>query len=508
MPTMNTATRNRFKRGTYAVVFIAAFLVILVLINLLAGALSHAYPVNMDLSSSRLYKTSAAAKKVIKGVDQEVQVYCMADSETMLAGSYSTLQGIADPTTNYTYMHQLDVFLRDLPVLNNKIKMDYVDLEKNPTFASAKLGLAENEVKVGDVVVTGGKGKTNVLSYDKLFNAQQSQVDYGYYIAGSNVESAVCGAILNVTAANTPVITFTTGHSEIDTSYMADFLAKANYEMKTVDLTREEIPAETAFLVMCGPTVDYSGDELKKLDNYLSNADQYGKNFMFFYNYEAPDTTNLQNFLKEWGLAIDTQNVIIESDSTHYLQYPYSVFAEISNNLYAEKMEASKPAIMLPVTLPVKPLWEGEKNSIEPVTLLASTGTANLMPLTADNTWAPDADTPKGSFGEIMMATKTVYDGNNTRSSKIFVCGSANLINQQLISYPSYANSDYFLSILNTETNNEVAAVSIPAKSNNPPPIKISKGVADILGMGVFTLVIPVGLLIVGIVVFARRRFR
>ena len=76
---------KKFRHGTFAVLLIAAVIVITVLLNVVVSTLDNVWGLSYDLSSNKLYTISAQSKKVVSAVNQPVNIYAL-----MQTGSEST----------------------------------------------------------------------------------------------------------------------------------------------------------------------------------------------------------------------------------------------------------------------------------------------------------------------------------------------------------------------------------------------------------------------------------
>lgn len=119
--------------------------------------------------------------------------------------------------------------------------------------------------------------------------------------------------ILQVTSSDMPVVCFTSEHGEksIENEQISQIFTDAGFEVRTIDLSREDIPEDCRIVISYGPVYDFIGreaesgqaNEISKLDSFLDN---YGC-FLIFADYEnAVKLSNLNEFLEEWGIRFDT----------------------------------------------------------------------------------------------------------------------------------------------------------------------------------------------------------
>ena len=103
------------------------------------------------------------------------------------------------------------------------------------------------------------------------------------------------------------------------------------------------------------------------------------------------------------------------------------------------------------------------------------------------------------------LGRKYVFDSdNNMVFSNVLVIGSSETMDEAFTSTTYYNNGDYFVSVLNTMAGKN-SGISIVAKDLSAATFDIDKGTVSRY-MVLFVFVIPLAVLIVGAVVFIRRR--
>ena len=127
---------KKFRHGTFAVLLIAAVIVITVLLNVVVSTLDNVWGLSYDLSSNKLYTISAQSKKVVSAVNQPVNIYAL-----MQTGSEST-----------TIENLLENYRKLAP---DYIKVTVVDPVQNPTFANQ---FTQESLSTNSVIVTNGDG--------------------------------------------------------------------------------------------------------------------------------------------------------------------------------------------------------------------------------------------------------------------------------------------------------------------------------------------------------------
>ena len=74
---VGTISKKHIKNGSYSMAMAAIFIVIVVVINMIVGAIPSKYS-QLDVSSSKLYTIGDETKKVLKALDKDVTIYQIA----------------------------------------------------------------------------------------------------------------------------------------------------------------------------------------------------------------------------------------------------------------------------------------------------------------------------------------------------------------------------------------------------------------------------------------------
>ncbi len=93
---------------------------------------------------------------------------------------------------------------------NSNIKLNYVDLDKNPTFAT---DYKADNLTAGDVVVKSDK-RHRVLTARATCSRRSTAATDTSSTTTSNVDSSLASALNSVTSDTMPIAAFDTGHSE------------------------------------------------------------------------------------------------------------------------------------------------------------------------------------------------------------------------------------------------------------------------------------------------------
>jgi hypothetical protein len=279
-----------------------------------------------------------------------------------------------------------------------------------------------------------------------LFNIRSSY--YGSYVASSKAEQTMTSALLNVTSDKKFLAAIIQGHAteyDSDVSGFTDLLKLNAWDTVNLNLMTEDIPAGTSLLILANPSRDLDIDELRKLDVFLGE----GKDRTLFClsSIEQPNLPNLNDFLKEWGLAIDPGMVFETSNARILMSSPYIAFADFAEEKYAKNASEKGLYPVIPQTRPLRILWEagGWRNTS---VLIKSSATSGIRPLEVPADWTPNAFLS----GNIPLLLLSDFYRTNPQgealSGHVLLCGSTLTLNQSLLGNLNFANSAYFLDLL------------------------------------------------------------
>lgn len=512
---------KKLKHGTMATVFTCVFVALLVLVNVVTTMIFDRYPVTIDLTSNKIYSVSNDTEDYVKKVNVDVQVTVFADENTY---------------TNYSsYNKQAVELLKNYSKLNHHITYRFVDIDSHPEIVKEYTDtisqfdiIFETKTKVDgkEISRTRKLGMLDLLTFTDEFEqklsqsgysidtlAQQAGGDlaflsyYGSYVESSNAEQAFTSALMTVTDPNPVYVTILTGRSELtQLTYFQTLLTANGYNVNTVDITSEDIPSDTDVVVIPAPKTDYLEEDITKVSDFLNNDGNLGKQLLYIASYGQEDTPNLDEFLSEYGLAIG-DGVICESDSGKYYNSPcVTVASDVSDN-FTQDVSTENPAILSALCRPVKTLFD-EQDMVSTDAYLKSSDsayTANVdISQTTGQVQIGDA-LVKGQQNYMAVGSKAKFtDDNDTLYSNVIAVGSEGLLSDTYLQYSQYQNSEYFISVINGLTG-KTAGITITPKTITGNVFDITQQQKTALKW-TFCLGVPVVVLVVGIVIWVRRK--
>lgn len=512
---------KKLKHGTMATVFTCVFIALLVLVNVVTTMLFDRYPITIDLTPNKIYSVSNDTEDYVKKVDVDVQVTIFADENTY---------------TNYSsYNKQAVELLKNYCKLNHHISYRFVDIDSHPEIVKEYTDtisqfdmIFETKTKVDgkEISRTRKLGMLDLLTFNDEFEQQLSQsgysIDtlaqqaggdlsflsyYGSYVESSNAEQAFTSALMTVTDPNPVYVTILTGRSELtQLTYFQTLLTANGYNVNTVDITSEDIPADTDVIVIPAPKTDYLEEDITKVSDFLNNDGNLGKQLLYIASYGQEDTPNLDEFLSEYGLSIG-KGVICESDSGKYYNSPCVTVASTVSDNFTQDVSTENPAILSALCRPVNTLFD-EQDMVSTDAYLQSSDAAYTADVEISQTTGQvnigDA-LVKGQQNYMAVGSKAKFtDDNKTLYSNVIAVGSEGLLSDTYLQYSQYQNSEYFISVINGLTG-KTAGITITPKTITGNVFDITQQQKTVLKW-TFCLGVPVVVLIVGIVIWARRK--
>jgi len=462
------------KYGTNSIILIAVVVAIAVIINLLVGMIS----VRIDLTPNKLFSISDETVKILNELDKDVVIYGLFDEAKIKDSAYSDVVEILSHYDKHP-----------------RIKVEYVDPERNPGFINELDPENLKDISNNDFVVKCGD-KMKVLSYYDLFSTQFNQYTWNQDITGIKAEQGFTGAIRYVSADVTPVVYFMAGHGErdVDREYtvVKEYLEKNNYEVKLLNLfTMDSVPEDAEMVIVASPTKDLSSEEAYKFKKYLDDG---GKAVFMFDSLESnPQFTEFDKILMDYGVSLNYDKVKENDDSRRDPTNPYAILLDIqSSSIVPEKFNTiftnSRSINIL-------------RNQKEYITVTS-------LAKTSDKAVGEQIDKTKGEniAGPLDLAV-AVEDKGGTKVSKILVIGNGSFISDNAIDqYGPYSRNGlyFFLYSLNWLQDKKDEVIIAP-KTYETPVLTISAKQASITGIAV-VVVLPLLVLGTGLYVFLRRR--
>lgn len=488
----NNSKKIKFALSQVAVT--ALFIAVVVVLNVAFYAIANYNRWYIDMTKGQVFSLSDPAKELLDAVekdsDKEVNFYFTVEPDKIAAASqylYFVYQTCLEMEKDYDF-----------------VNVECIDIVKNPGFYKQYYTTAAQDIYTTSVVAQCG-GEFRIFNIEAFFINNEDGSIWAY-----QGEYKLVSAILSMTSANMPTVSFTTAHGETVGDEAAAFMslfADAGFEVETVDLSKEDFSEDTRIVVVNDPLYDFAGieaegaNEIDKLDKFM---DSYGCLMVFSSPEKAANLTNLSEFLSEWGVAFTADTYVKDSENAISVDKKTIIATYDEDSLGASLyLDISKldtmPRTVFRNAMPLEILWE-EDDQLE--------GSKEVSPVLLTNESATAVkDGEEKALGSVPLMTVTretrVVD-NDYYYSYVLACGSAEYTDSAWLFANSYANSDIIYNAMNITGRGRVLA-DITYKVLDDDTLSITTAQANNWTV-LFTVTLPAILAVAGIVVFVRRK--
>lgn len=454
-----------FRGGSYAIVLTCIVLALLVVVNLLAGALP-ANLTKLDISSSKLYSITSNTKAVVNALEQDVTIYWIVQS------------GKEDDV--------IDNLLAKYESLSDHIEVVKRNPDVYPAFARQ---YTDETVSNNSLVVVSGE-KYRYVPYSDIYVSQGSAYSYSYTTSFDG-EGAITSAIDYVVSTRLPILYTLEGHGETalpDT--FASQMEKENVETQSLSLLNvDEIPEDAAALMIHAPASDISGEEAKMLSEYVKSG---GKLLILAGPVADGELTNLYGILSDYGVSA-VQGIVSEGDRSHYaFQTPYVLLPDLGDSDITAPLAEKNYMAIVPIAAGLQISGDSA------VSLLNTTDSAYSKIAGYQQTTYEKED------GDIDGPFSLGVDIQDHSSGRIIFFTSSYLLDDMYNAYSSGANNDMVMNALSALMGDR-QAMSIRSKSLNYNYLTISESAASTIKLVMIGLV-PLCYLAMGVVTVLEKR--
>jgi ABC-type uncharacterized transport system involved in gliding motility auxiliary subunit len=447
------------KYAAYATVYILVIIAAIAVANVLADR----YDKSFDSTSNKRYSLSEQSAKIVKGLKQDATITYFNQSTRFREGKD---------------------LLDEYKALSPKVKVDYVDPDKDPQRAR-EAGVRNFGTAI--VQVNGRKEE-----------------------AKSMTEEGVTGAFIRDLKNNTRTVCFVTGsgeHQLDDTdregfSQFKQLLAKDDYETKTVDLLQKpEVSNDCTTLVIAGPTRNYLQPEVDAIKKYVEDG---GRVFFMLDpplkvgRSEIADNDALTGLLQSWGVTVD-KDLILDLSPVGQLFGLGPQVALVSN--YSSQpivSEIKRTATGFPLARSIQ-IKDTDKASIQKL-FDSSTSSLATTNLSSDRVSVQDPNNKKGPL--TMAAAGTYNTGKQNSQGRFVIIGSSGWASNRFIDFNG--NSDLALNAVNWLASDE-DLISIRPKAPEDRRITMTQSQLGIV-RATSQFVLPLIIVVAGFGVWWKRR--
>jgi len=508
--------QRKLKYGALSTVMTAAFIAVVIFVNIAASVVLSQVDMTVDISANRMFSIEASTSAFLAALDDDVTL-----TVTMRESDF---------VANGVFYNQINEILRRFSGASERVTVEYVDWLSNPDFAAKFEG---EDLQGAIIVESANTQRRRILSlhhyllityYDLRTGNEITATEYqimrqmgGDIFVDSDVsaraESAFLSAIISVTNTTPVRIGFATGYNEGRNPHMESLLAFNAYEFEIVDMMGiSEIDPELDLFMIYAPTVDYHIDHVRMIARWLNNNGMFGKTLLYFAHSHASTPTLDEYFRAEWGVAAERAHVVqtdarfiapvtlagMPTSVQHFqprtfndtLNPSFRVFGDMMRHVSRDLEERG-----------------GVHSVIRTTPIISSNQGAVLVPFDVNRDEFDIAAAPKNEFDIGVMSTIEKFEGEgsfNLLESHVLVFGGTNVFISELLIRANANNEAFLLSMLGELSGKDSDVPNLSPRSFSVAMFELSREQANILGF-VFAILLPIVLFIVGVGIWIRR---
>ncbi len=494
---MKKFNRNNERKKNYLLIssaITALVIAVAVVANICFFALASHFVWYIDMTEGQVFTLSSEAKAFLDEVDAEVNIYFTVEPDKVASTSRYL---------NYVYRTALE-----MEADYNNINVECIDIVKNPGFYKQYYQTAAQNIYTDSVVIESGT-EFRIYYIDSFFITDED----GTSIWAYQGEYKLVSAILSVTDSEMPPVYFTSTHGEKvgeDGLALKNLFSDAGFEIRYIDLSKEDISDDARIVVINDPLYDFggveagddNGNEIAKLDAFL---DRRGCLMVFTSPENAGNLTNLSEFLSEWGISFTPDTYVKDMDHSistdgRSLVAKYADEDTLGASLYLDISSLdTMPKTILKNAMPINILWDvnSELNgTVEVSPVLLSYGSAKAL--------SDGVEEDIGSVPLMTVSRDTTISDNEYYYSYVLVCGSADYVNSGYLTSNTYANADILYNTIKL-TGRERILADIDYKVLDDTSLDITTAQANKWTVAL-TVTLPVIIAVAGVAVWIRRK--
>lgn len=465
--------RDRAMRLTFVVLVVA---VAIGVFSVISAAVSR-FNWKLDLTEGQVFQLTDTTKEILGELDQDVTI------------TYCNSQANADSNVKEV--------LNRYAASSDYIHVDYVDLDLNPAFAESYTKDRNLTLTQDGVLVTCG-GNLQFMEWSELYELRTytgSDGSQQYSLTGLRAETKLTSAIVKVITQGTIGVALTAGHSENPPEALKDLIDASNYDVSQVVLGVDDIPENVQTLMIAGAKRDFSQEEITLLDSYMSS----GGNLMVFRDPEVESLPNLDAYLQEWGLTVEDQIVM---EHRQQMDSPMNIIPSFGLSMINVYFSEQSTYLVLPECRAITMTHTNDCITNE---VLKSTSSAYAKSFQDMGTLTQAEGDAKGPFTVAATSERSYTDSEGeSKTQYVFLTACTGLYQDRYLKTESLGNADFVLEVL-SYMNESSVTLNIPTKNLAASDISISWA-STVAFAVVFVVLLPVGLVAAGILLFLKRR--
>ena len=461
---------KKVRYGSYSSLIAVVVIAILIIVNLVVDQL----PFNWDLTANKLYSISEQTTNMLDGLEDDIDIIALYEKGTQ--------RSIVDEILNRYTMY------------SKKVNLEYVDPIQNPGYMKQFEKEGESLSQGSLIVKSGDKFKT-ISRFDLYNYSYQGDSPRAESLV---VEQRVTSAIMYVTSDDNPMIYSLQGHGETKMPYeLSKQLENENYDIGELNLiTEEKVPEDADMLFIMSPKRDLSEDEENKIREYLENSGR----IVFIMDFLDVEIPRFEGILKSYGVGLSGA-MAVEEDTNRFMNFPIWLVPKLGGHEILKPIKSGDMFTLLPYAQPIEEL-DTKRRSLEIDSLLTTSDVAWGKTNLDEQDLEKSADSLSGPF-DLALAVTDKPDNYEDKPTKLIVIGGSRFLDSQFLGQVP-GNLNLMLNSFNWLQDRE-ESISIRPKSLGLKRLRMTQQQSLIMS-GVAVILIPAIILIMGIIVWARRR--
>lgn len=475
---------KRFKYGTSAIVFTVVFVAVIIALNVIFTSLAQTYMWYVDMTGSQIYTVSDEMRVIMDELDPNTNI------EFIFCAPEDTL-------VKNLYQKQVLTIAQNLEREYDFVKVSFIDIITNPSSAKPYMTTAASTIKTTNVIITNGNDY-RVHTIESFYTFAESDNS----VFAFNGEYKIISAILQLQGEKL-IAYFTTNHGEkVEQSELWNLFNEAGFDVRKIDLTKEDIDDRAKIVIINGPKYDFWGvndpvNEIKKVDYFIDN---YGS-LMIFLDPSSQEMPELEELLYEWGIGFDRavikdpSSAISVNGTALVAQYPTEGLGASIHSTLRTSLE-NPPMTIVNYARPIRILDHQHGKDVS--TILTTTN--NAIAYSVDD----DSYISEGVYNLMVLSAEMRYVNNEQMFTYVVAGGTSSFGDSAYLTGGKYGNRDILHSVMKA-LGKEKVPIGLDFKVYEDTSLEITTAQATQWTV-IFSIVMPGIIAAAGIVVWARRR--
>jgi ABC-2 type transport system permease protein len=489
-------SKKQFKYGGYSLLVTLVGIALVVLVNYGLTVLEKNFDLRLDTTQNKKYSLADQTKKIVSGLDKDIYIYT----------TYAPGQEDKD----------VNEILQKFKGLSGHVYLQNVDPDLNPVFMQ-KFKTGGTAITSGDVIVSDKDAKLfRVLDSNALYQYSYDSNTGSTTKTQIKAEGAVVTAINYLKLGYIPTVYLVQGHGEPTTADLTDISASMsaqNYNFVTINIASapDKIKAGDTVMIF-NPQKDITDAERDILKPLM----QKGGRFYILLDpqYAGPGKMpNIESLLRLYDIGLKS-GVIIEGNTANMItpQAPFALVPDIQAQDITNPIKTANYPLVLPYCGALELPGSPPDSSTTITSLLKTSDKAYLKSYDSLSNAKSVEDLAKkpedttGPFDMAVAVEKT--NGSNAEDNvKLVVAYSTEFASTSglIASNAPYEDNDLFMNSVGWMRNAD-QDIYVRPKSISAPILNISN-LVEFWGIAIVAVIlVPLIMLVIGIVVYQRRK--